>query len=457
MKVRRKLLAMMAVLCAGVFTACSDDNDSDPNPGLTSENSGYVIAASGFATDGNSPLYLLTSNELESGSLTTSGSGKEVETATAWVYNRNKYLYRLVYNQGNAGTGSSYILDENGDIKERNIAFNITKRFTSYGNYDKYVITASAAASTESDAENNYKYGVAFTVLDTEAQTKDESKFLITENLTGNGEYYTLSGIVEHNGKIYSGLCPVGVSAWGVANTSGAVKYPDLLSTSNTISGTQYPNEAYVIIFNGMDFSDYKILKDERISYPTGRRQSQYYNTIAAAEDGYVYVFSASDAKTSSNAVQLTDLNSGVIRINASTDEVDPNFYFDLETAAGGRRMLRAWHIAGTNDSFLVRMYNTTDPTASFNTVGANPNRLAIFKASTKSFAWVSGVPDIDNITASSLFPHFENGKVYMPIVANDGNLPTVYVIDPANASATKGLVVDASDVTAIGKLEIQK
>ena len=455
MKAKKILMALMAVIAAGGFAACSDsdNNDPDPTPPDTELTARYVIAASGTEA-----LYLLAEDDLSSGTATTIGNGEEVESATAWVFNRGKYLYRLVYNQGSAGTGSSYYLDANGNIKERNIAFNITKRFTTYGNYDKYVITASAAAGTTGqDAAGNYPYGIAFTVLDTEAQTKDESKFISTENLTGNGEYYTISGIVELNGKIYAGLCPVGMSAYGVAKNPDAVIYPELLSESNTISGTQHPNEAYIIIFEGMDFDKYTIVSDDRISYPTGRRQSQYYNTIAAAGDGYVYAFSASDAKTSTNAVQVTDLNSGVIRINASTNEVDKDFYFDLETAAGGRRMLRAWHITGTDDYFLVRMYNTTDPTLSFNSEGANPNRLAIFRASTKSFAWVSGVPDIDNIGSTSLFPHFEDGKVYMPIVTLDTNQPTVYVINPVTASATKGLVVTSSDITAVGKLDIQK
>lgn len=450
MKSKKMFLALTAICCAVTFNACQSNSDNtDPAP--TPEDSKYVITAAG-----SEALYLLTSDNLKSGDITTMGDGKEVESASAWIYNRNKYLYRLVYNQGNAGIGSSYMLDATGAIKERNIGFNITKRFTTYGNYGQYVITAAAAASTESDAAGNYKYGVAFTILDTEAQTKDESQFLVTENLMGNGEYYTLSGIVEHNGKIYSGLCPVGMSTWGVANHPDKVKYPELLS-ENKISGTQYPNESYVIIFNGMDFSDYEIVRSDKISYPTGRRNSQYYNTIAVAEDGYVYVFSASDAKTDTDAVQTTSLNSGVVRINDSTNKIDPSFHFDLETAAGGRRMLRAWHITGTEDYFLVRMYNTTDPTFSFNTVGANPNRLAIFKASSKSFAWISGIPDIDNTTSTSLFPYFENGKAYMPIVTMDNEQPTIYEITPANASATKGLVVTSGDITAVGKLVVQK
>ena len=38
--------------------------------------------------------------------------------ATQWVFHKN-YLYALTYNQGNAGTTRSYILDTIGEMKAR--------------------------------------------------------------------------------------------------------------------------------------------------------------------------------------------------------------------------------------------------------------------------------------------------------------------------------------------------
>ena len=52
---------------------------------------------------------------------------------------------------------------------------------------------AAAAATTEQANAGNYKYGIVSTILDADAQTKSE-KVIVTENMTGNGEYYTVSG-----------------------------------------------------------------------------------------------------------------------------------------------------------------------------------------------------------------------------------------------------------------------
>ena len=70
-------------------------------------------------------------------------NGKETDTGTAWLFYKDKYLYRLVYNQSNAGTGSSYYIGSNGMIAQRNILFEIKSRFTTYGFFGQHLITAA--------------------------------------------------------------------------------------------------------------------------------------------------------------------------------------------------------------------------------------------------------------------------------------------------------------------------
>ena len=45
-----------------------------------------------------------------------------------------------------------------------------------------------------------------------------------------------------------------------------------------------------------------------------------------------------------------------------------------------------------------------------------------------------------------------ENGSAYIAVTTTDAN-PAIYKIDPVNATATKGLSVEATQVSGVGKL----
>ncbi|MDR0618282.1 MAG: DUF4374 domain-containing protein [Bacteroidales bacterium] len=385
----------------------------------------YVIAASG--DDVANPSYLLQTGKLDSGELSIVNSGLETETGTAWLFYNNKYLYRLVYNQGNAGTGSSYIINKDGQIEERSIKFEITNRFTTYGFYGKHIITAAAGATDKKDESGNIRQGVTFTILDMEAQTL-KTKTVSTENFLGTGEYTTFSGIVDVNGKLFTAVCPIGVSAYGVAQ--GAA--------DTTATVTAYPDSVWVAIYSNTDFENPKIIRDNRLSYASSRYRSQYYSNIVADDRNNIYVFSSSyDNRTTKP--------SGVIRIKAGTEVFD-DYYFNIQAAAGGRHLFKVWYIS--EDYFLLQMY-TTETVAAM----GDAKRLAIFNAADKTLKEVTGLPAIENIGSFGSTPYVENGTVYMPVVPTEGSQPAIYAINASTAAATKGVVVRCKSISAVGKL----
>lgn len=66
------------------------------------------------------------------------------------MFHNNDYLFRLVYNKGGDGTGSSYILNSNNKLEEHlSYAF---KRITTYGTWGDNVITASTGDTDRTDA-----------------------------------------------------------------------------------------------------------------------------------------------------------------------------------------------------------------------------------------------------------------------------------------------------------------
>ena len=76
--------------------------------------------------------YLKTTDSLGGPALSVA-DGLQAEAGTYWVFMNQDYLFRLVYNNGGAGTGESYILNTAGQLSEKQAyTFN---RITTYGTW----------------------------------------------------------------------------------------------------------------------------------------------------------------------------------------------------------------------------------------------------------------------------------------------------------------------------------
>ena len=326
----RKFLFWSVVMacCAGsVLTSCSDDtvpeNSTPDAPGTGAGT--YVVAAT---VDGVN--YLLTAESLDEGSVTVKNNGLETETGTYWVFHNNDYLFRLVYNKGGDGTGSSYILNSNNKLEEHlSYAF---KRITTYGTWGDNVITASTGDTDRTDAGGYAEQGILVNYLNSLDGTTS-TKTYPCENYLGNGEYVTFSGFVQANGKLYTSVIPMGMSQYGVKAFPDKVTDPQLVATvaggsgsgaykEGSIPSTQYPDHAYVAIYSGNDFSSTPtIVATDKIGFASGRMRSQYYQTIWAADNGDLYVFSPGYGRLTTSSDDLKrvqgTLPSGVMRIKA--------------------------------------------------------------------------------------------------------------------------------------------
>lgn len=466
MKKNYLLAGLFAMAMTGMaFTSCTETDE--PNPGPDSGSSAnYVIAATATVSGSSVPV-LLTAESLESGEITAAGNGLVNEGATYWVFYGNKYLYALNYNQGNAGTTQSFIMNANNDVEKRTQEYNVN-RFTTYGYYDKYIMTTSTGdGPTELNDENGYTpKSFLISYLDVENQTYTSNSVtastpFLSENLLGNGEFVTLAGVEQVGSKVYAAAVPMGLSQYGTMqkNEDGSYKWvlpgnEDLIKAesggSNSgaykkdeLQWTQHPNECWMAIFTDRTLTTSKVIKTDKISYAAGRNRSQYYQMDWRADDGYVYVFSPSYAKTMTDVRQQTTLPAGVVRINTTTEEFDANYYFNLEEKSGGLSFLRTWYISG--NYFLMLMYDK-EITASDKVA----NRLAIFNAATGDLTFVQGIPS--DVSGFGNTPFLENGNSYIAVTTTSGN-PAIYKIDPAAATATKGLVVNATQLNGVGKL----
>jgi hypothetical protein len=466
MKSTKLLLAALATAALPVMQSCSDDNglkggDNNDNT-ETASVPGFVIATTGDVL-GQSQNVLLSPDNLDGGTLSIVGNGLTNDGATQWVFVGDKYLYALTYNQGNGGTTRSYYRDTNGDIKARAKEYEI-KRFTTFGTYGDYIITTSTgdAPTSYANAEGNLPKMllVSYLHVSDETYTSNTSgdKYL-AENYLGNGEYVILAGIQQRGSQLFSAVVPNGLSAYGAATNDGKWILPgneDLVKTesggSNSYSYvkgelqyTQYPNDCWVAIYNDQNMTDPTIIHTDKISYACGRFKSQYYQTIWAADNGDIYVFSPSYAKTMTDPRQQTTLPAGVVRIPAGSNNFD-NYYVNLEEQSNGAGFLSCYPMG--DSKFLLVMYDRP-----FSQKGYTANRLAMFDGTSGKLTYVTGLPDESNITGFSKGVYNENGKTYICVVT-DNAYPAVYCINHNTGYATKGLEIQANTCTAIGVLK---
>lgn len=450
---------LSASVMAVVFTAC----ESQVEPPMKDLGGAEYVIASSVTASNSTTNVLISSSSLDSGNVSVMGNGLVNDGATQWVFYKDKYLYGLTYNQGNAATTRSFIRNAEGELEARSGEYAV-KRFTTFGVYDKYVMaTSTGNGPTEWVDENGYlpkMFLVSY--LDVETETfiaNPTDKAYMSENFLGNGEYVTLAGILERDGKLLSVAVPMGLSQYGVKDGDGkwiVAGNEDLVKTEAGGSGsgayqkdelqwTQYPNECWVAIFDDASMTSKKLIRTDKISYACGRNKSQYYQMIWAADNGDVYVFSPSYAKTMADPRQQTTLPAGVVRIKAGEEEFDPTYYVNIEEKSNGRAFLRSWHI--TEDYFLLLMYDS--PLAAGATFTAN--QLAIIKAETGELTEVEGLPE--NISGFGNAPYCEDGKAYIAVTTTD-SYPAIYVVDAKSAKALKGVTIEATQVNGVGKLK---
>lgn len=464
-KILRKFAVVaLSTIALAVVAAC-ETNTNIPTGG-TQDNDAvrpYVLATQGTFT-GNTTNALVTASDLNSGVVGMT-NGLVNDGASYWVFYGDKYLYGLTYNQGNAGTTRSYVMNDDYTLTARPAEYAV-RRFTTFGIYDRYIMTFSTGDGPAEWADANGFIPKSFLVsyLDVEAETYATNNTLdehyLSENFLGNGEFVTLAGVEEVDGKIFSAAVPMGLSQYGVKAEGGKWVKPgneDLVKTEAGGSGsgsykegelqwTQYPNECWVAIFEDETLAERKLIRTDKISYACGRNKSQYYQMIWTAESGDVYVFSPSYAKSMADERQQTTLPAGVVRIKAGTEEFDPNYYVNIEALTNGISFLRTWYIGGSK--FLMLMYDM--PLAPATTMTAS--RLAIFDAESASLTYVEGLPSAERISGFGTAPYSEDGKCYIAVTLTD-DYPAVYAIDAATAVATKGLTVEATQIGGIGRL----
>jgi len=205
---------------------------------------------------------------------------------------------------------------------------------------------------------------------------------------------------------------------------------------------TDYPDKAWIAIFNYQDMTLDKVIEDDRTSFIG----SYFRDGLAITENGDIYAFSPSAATTDGSLSSTKP--SAITRIKSGTTEFDDSYYFNVEAASGGKN-ITSWLYVG-NNTFIVHSQLDNERTAF--PAGLH---VGIVNVVDKTYETVSGIPaanEIVSLTTNNYTPN--DGRTgYIGVNLKDGT-SYVYRIDADTRTATRGLKIEGGTLTAIEHLD---
>lgn len=401
MNIRIKLAALFVALT--VATSCSDDNDAAPaSPG------NFILPVTPAASTGVAD-YLLTATSLESGTVSTASNGVEQDGTYRYYVTHNNKFFSMLYGQGNPGAVTAYNIVGGQLNKLTNFQTETVQAFAPVNND---LLLFKISRNLASPTSTWYK-------VSTESLTITSEGSVNTLDLTELGELAHFTWIRQVGDKVFA-------------------PYQTIKDRS---FNTDYPDQAFIAVFNYSDMSLEKVITDDRTSFIG----NYFTDGLSVVENGDVYAFSSSSATT--NGAQSSTKPSAITRVKAGTTEFD-DYYFDVEEASGGMN-ITSWLYVG-NNNYIV--HSQTESERSSFPAGLH---IGVVNVANKTYKAVTGLPDIDliaGLTTNNYTP--KDGRTgYIGVNLKDGT-GYVYKIDVTTQTATQGVKIEGGKLTAIQHLE---
>ncbi len=398
-----------AVAAVVAFNALSCKSD-DPTP--ESGNTGnFVLAVTPVASEGVAD-YLLTTNDLESGTVSIVGNGIEQDGTYRYYVTHNNKFFSMLYGQSNPGAVTAYGITDGRLNKLTDFQSETVQAFAPVN--DDILMLKIPRAITNPLA-NYYQVNTNSLLI-----TKEGT--LNTQDILKNGESAFFTWIKQVGNKVYA-------------------PFMSIKACCNAAFETAFPDNAWIAVYSYPDMTLEKVITDDRTSF-IGR---YFRDGLAVDEKGDVYAFSSSVA--TGNKVLNSSKPSAITRIANGATEFDKSYYFNIEAVSNGKNISN-WTYVGQG-KFVVQM--TTKEEKGNYTDGKH---IGIVDVYNKTYKDVTGMPDLETIKAVTYNNYSpKDGTAYIGIATTDA-VSYVYKIDASTATATKGIRVEGGSITAVSKVE---
>lgn len=405
------LYAFAMLVISTLSFSCSEDDGPKTGGENYVAKGEYIITATPKESEGVAD-YVLNVETLMEGKTTLLGNGIEQDGTYRYYITNNNKFFSLLYGQGDPGAVNNYQLESDMSLtKSPSLPSETVQTFT---NVNDDVLMARVSRSSDNPSAEWYS-------LNTNTFTFDAEGQINTAELAPEGEQAFFTWMTQVGDKVYA-------------------PFMSMKACCNDAWGTEYPDQAWVAVYSYPSMSLEKVIEDDRTSF-LGR----YFNSgLEVTDNGEVYGFSSSVATL--NDEFTSSKPSAITKINPSTMEFDESYFFNLEEASNGY-YIASQHYA-SNGKFVVMMRSKEDKGAY-----SSGNKLAVVDVYAKSFTWITGLPNANEISSitSTNYTSEDGSTVHVGVNTESGNY--VYNINIANASANRGLKVEAGNITAISKL----
>lgn len=389
-----------------VFNACTK-NDNGVEPESNSHGSKYVFVVYSDGTAGEAANYIVTTDNLDGGEISIKNNG--VETSAYSFLVQNNTLFGITY--ANYGPTQAFKLNGSGVLEKT--GGQVNTEFT--GAYTPIDNNAYVGVSLSNDAEVPeavlYKYDAL--------NFKVDARKSFSLGILDNGENAEYTGIKEVDNKLYMPL----------------TAYP---KQEGQVS--KYVDSAWIAVFDKASLQYQKVIRDGRIGAIGNWFGMQGVEQI---NNGDVYAWSTSGG----NSTHQSKNPSAIIKINSTTDEVDKNYFFNVEEVSG-KKIARGTYLK--DGKFLMTLYQN----GTIGSVTGGRVNLAIIDVLNKTVTEVSGVPVHDQMPYDNKTFVDDNGNTAYYVLKDDNGNLYAYKIEVDAAKATKGTrFAGIQNVTAISKL----
>lgn len=408
MKSSFKLLSQtfIILMITSFFISCSQDEIEQEVPSAEEK---YTVAIQVMGSNDEAADYLVQTEELTEGTITSEGQGIE---QTGWRYftHVNNTLFSIGYYADN--NAIAYRLNNEGELVEHG-------RFV----FEKTLDCLAPADNNTLLAMEVPRAGVNNRVLHViDVDNVSIKRKVETEIYKPAGDTLVKwpTGMVVKGDKLFVSFYPL--------SPSGNFTTPNV-------------DTAQVAVFSYPEIVFQKVLSDTRTS-PIGI----YGNAtgIIESDNGDLYTFSSS-----SLAAGFTKQTrpSGILRIKNGETEFDPTYFLNIEEATAGGKIVyfapvgngKAVARIAVDNSTLWGVFRVSNPIC----------KLVIIDLEAATVTDVSGVPLHGGQYATPSL--VENGKVYLNITtATDAH---IYEIDPETATSVKGAEVEGLEAKGIFNL----
>ncbi|TDS15773.1 DUF4374 domain-containing protein [Sphingobacterium paludis] len=398
-------LAVATILSFSAFS-CKSDNPTPDN----GNKGNFVLAVTPVASTAVAD-YLVTANDLESGTVSILGNGIEQDGTYRYYVTHNNKFFSMLYGQSNPGAVTTYEVTDGKLTRLKNFTSETVQAFAPVN--DDILMLKIPRAITNPFA-NYYQ-------VNTNSLTITKEGTINTQDILKNGETAFFTWIKQVGNKVYA-------------------PFMSIKACCNGAFDTAYPNNAWIAVYSYPDMTFEKVISDDRTSF-IGR---YFRDGLAIDEKGDVYAFSSSVA--TANGTLNSTKPSAITRVSAGTTEFDKSYYFDIEAVSNGKNITN-WIYVGQG-KFVVQM--TTKEEKGNYTDGKH---IGIVDVYNKTFKDVTGMPDISTIKAVTYNNYTpKNGVAYIGIATTEA-VSFVYKIDASTATATQGLRVEGGSITAVSRV----